>query len=296
MDALAALLTAPPAPESSAPRVFPRGSTVAQAAPVYVAVPLPPARPVYALEEPTAPAPLDSVDLELLKAQWAAEQEEEILARIAEAREEAAAEAREAIFAETASLHAADLATLRQEMAADLDRLSHAWDHFCERVEQRLVPLTLEIAEAALAAPLPESTRQALLDGIGHAVEALGAGVDRVAVRLHPVDLLRLQERGMADGLLSAAPALRWVTDPALSEGEWAVESPEGVVRHVRSEWFAALREAMGLESYDYAEEEDDDALDGPILDEHAAALADAALKIDDPEDWITPSLPSTAN
>ncbi len=293
MDALAALLTAPPEP--SAPRVLPRGSTRAQSAPVYVAVPLPP-KPVYALHDP-APNAAEPADLDALKAQWAAEQEAEVEARIAAARMEAAEEAREAVFAETAALHAADLATLRLEMAADLDRLSHAWEHFCERVEQRLVPLTLEVAEAALAAPLPAATRQALLDGIGHAVEALGAGVDRVAVRLHPVDLLRLQERGMADGLLSAAPALRWVTDAELAEGEWAVESAEGVVRHVRAEWFAALREALGLESAEEeAEFEDDDALDGPILSEQAAALADAALRIDDPEDWITPELPSTPN
>lgn len=232
------------APPPVRPRVLRPGSVAEQTAPIRIAAP-PLAAPVAeaataAPPPPLKPDPLAEARQALADAE-ARHQEELKLART-EAFAAGRAEGREEAEAE----HDAALTALREATAANLDQLAAVWRRHHERVEQQLVALAVEAATHLAAAPLPEAARNATGRAVVQAIESVGRG-EGLHVRLHPVDFLHIQEVGMLEGLGASYPGLRWTPDEALNEGDWAVESSEAAVRHVRAELLDGLRARLGL-------------------------------------------------
>lgn len=132
-----------------------------------------------------------------------------------------------------------------QAMANQLAQLETRWEAWLEELEPHFVEMSLEIAELLLDAPLPESVQGASARAIAEAIESL-AGTTPLQVDLHPVDYQRLDESGLIEQLdANHGDQLRWNPDPELAEGDWSVESTTAVVRHVRAELLATLRDRL---------------------------------------------------
>ena len=189
--------------------------------------------------------PLDALRDEL-EAEWQA--------KLDDATEEAHAEGRNEGFAEGYDEGYADARdeltqTFDEEvesLAADVTQLKQLWRDYIENAEPALLELTVEVAEALLDAPLPESIRGASARAIAEAVEEL-AGAGSLTVSLHPVDYQRLQEKGLIDQLnANHEQALQWNPDPERPEGDWSVESPTSMIRHYKSEILDTVDQLIG--------------------------------------------------
>ena len=132
---------------------------------------------------------------------------------------------------------------LRTETA---DRLAALWAEAARQMEPALAALAIETAEALLRAPLSPDQRAAADRAIADAVDALSTNGPLI-VSLHPVDLLHLQESGLADALATAHPTLRWEPDDARAEGDWTASTSEAAIRRIRTDLIGGLRERLGL-------------------------------------------------
>ncbi|PAP75768.1 hypothetical protein [Rubrivirga marina] len=130
---------------------------------------------------------------------------------------------------------------------AATERLRGLWDGAVRELQPTLAALAIETAEAVLAAPLSDPQRAATEAAVAEAIDAL-AGEGPVVVALHPVDLLRIEEAGLAASLGGAHPGLRWEPDPSLAEGDWTATTSVATVRRVRDEMLAGLRDRLGLD------------------------------------------------
>ncbi|WP_420456793.1 hypothetical protein [Rubrivirga sp.] len=179
-------------------------------------------------------------------------------AESAEALEAAQAAAHDAetdaLRAEVDRLTAAlDQANDAREAASDAarqtaDRLTDLWAEALRQIEPELVALALEAAEAVLDAPLSPDQRAAADHALAETVDGL-AGGGPVVVAVPPVDLLHLQESGLAATLSGAHPDLRWEPSDALAEGDWSVSTSQAAVRRVRADMLATLRDRLGLDA-----------------------------------------------
>jgi hypothetical protein len=160
----------------------------------------------------------------------------------------------EALEAEVARLEAAlaDAESAAGAHAATVDdaaeRLSGLWAEAVEALQPTLASLAIETAEAVLAAPLSDPQRAATEAAVAEAVDAL-ASEGPVVVTLHPVDLLRIEEAGLAASLAGAHPGLRWEPDVSLAEGDWTAATSVATVRRIRDEMLAGLRGRLGLDA-----------------------------------------------
>ena len=157
-----------------------------------------------------------------------------------------------ALEAEVAQLRAArdaadDLDAAHEALCRETAQaLAGQWAEGVRDLEPSLTALAIEAAEAVLGAPLSEPQRTAAERALSAAVDTV-AGGPPVTVALHPIDLLRLQESGLAGALDDTHPGLRWEADAALAEGDWTVSTAEAAVHRVRTAMVAALRERLGL-------------------------------------------------
>jgi flagellar assembly protein FliH len=134
-----------------------------------------------------------------------------------------------------------------ETLAHDVAQLKSLWEQYIEESEPALVELAVEVAEALLDMPLPDSVRGASARAIAEAVEDL-ANAGSLTVTLHPVDYQRLQEKGMLDQLnANHEQTLRWNPDPEHAEGDWSVESPTALVRHHKNEILRAVKQRLGM-------------------------------------------------
>ena len=142
---------------------------------------------------------------------------------------------------------AADAEAAHQAMCRETaDKLSDAWAEGVRSLEPSLAALAIETAEAILEAPLSDSQRGAAERALSEAIDTV-AGGPPVTIALHPIDLLRFQETGLAGALDETHPGLRWEADSGLAEGDWFVSTADAAVRRVRLAMVAALRERLGL-------------------------------------------------
>ena len=142
---------------------------------------------------------------------------------------------------------AAEADGLRAEAVAEAaERLAVLWSDAVREMQPTMASIAIEAAEALLAAPLSEPQQAAAETAIAEAVDALAAD-GPVVVALHPVDLLRLQEAGLAASLTGAHPGLRWEPDAALAESDWTATTSEATIRRVRTDMVASLRARLGL-------------------------------------------------
>ncbi|WP_457651526.1 hypothetical protein [Rhodocaloribacter sp.] len=197
-------------------------------------------------EEPVEPPPPPPVDPEALKAEWDAMWE----ARMAEAVERAREEGREAGRAEAEEAMRAEVEAAKAAFVEDAARLRDAWRAFMEKTEPLLAHLAFTTARAILDAPLPSDVKDFATRTLSRAVDRL-AGEAPLRISLHPVDLLRLRESGLADELSEAHPGLEWDSDERLKEGDWIVQSPAAMIRHVKDELLDTLRARLGLSPLD---------------------------------------------
>lgn len=136
-----------------------------------------------------------------------------------------------------------------ETLANDVAQLKSLWEQYIEASEPALVELAVEVAEALLDTPLPDSVRGASARAIAEAVEEL-ANAGSLTVTLHPVDYQRLQEKGMIDQLnANHEQTLHWNPDPEHAEGDWSVESPTALIRHHKDETLASVRQLLGMVS-----------------------------------------------
>lgn len=134
-----------------------------------------------------------------------------------------------------------------EALADDVVQLKSLWEQYIEASEPALVELAVEVAEALLDTPLPDSVRGASARAIAEAVEEL-ANAGSLTVTLHPVDYQRLQEKGMIDQLnANHEQTLHWNPDPEHAEGDWSVESPTALIRHHKDETLASVRQLLGM-------------------------------------------------
>lgn len=135
-----------------------------------------------------------------------------------------------------------------EALANDVVQLKSLWEQYIEESEPALVELAVEVAEAVLDTPLPDSVRGASARAIAEAVEDL-ANAGSLTVTLHPVDYQRLQEKGMLDQLnANHEQTLHWNPDPEHAEGDWSVESPTALVRHHKDEILRAVKQRLGID------------------------------------------------
>lgn len=147
----------------------------------------------------------------------------------------------ERLEAEAAARAEADAATGRAA-----ERLAGLWEGGIRGLEPALAALAIETAEALLSAPLSGAQRAAADQALAEAVDAV-AGAAPLSVRLHPVDLLHLQESGLADALSRSHGGLRWEPDNTLAEGDWTATTPEAAVHRLTRPMLGALRERLGV-------------------------------------------------
>lgn len=146
-----------------------------------------------------------------------------------------------------AQTEAAEAAEVQVAFVRDAAERLHAhWSETVRALQPTLAALALDVAEAVLDAPLGDAQRAATDGAIATAVDAL-AGEAPLSVAVHPVDLLHLQESGLADTLSETHPTLRWEPDSTLAEGDWSVATPDAAVRRLRATMIATLRERLGL-------------------------------------------------
>ncbi len=207
----------------------------------------PPAAPEPEPEEPVEPPPPPPVDPEALKAEWDAAWQ----ARMTEAVEQARKEGYDAGRAEAEEALRAEVASAKAAFVADAARLQEAWRAFMEKAEPMLAHLAFTTAGAILDAPLPTDVKDLATRALSRAVDRL-AGEAQLRISLHPVDLLRLRESGLADELSAAHPGLEWDSDERLREGDWIVQSPAAMIRRVKEELLETLRERLGLPPLDH--------------------------------------------
>ncbi|GIV59770.1 MAG: hypothetical protein KatS3mg043_0859 [Rhodothermaceae bacterium] len=239
----------PPGATGPPPRIIRREAARRLAEPFEV--PLLTAEPAFPLPQPEKPAaddlPASTEALEALRARWEAEQEEAFARRLAEAVERARAEGYDAGYWEAEQALRREFEASRAALREDVARLKACWQSFLEKVEPLLGHLAFTIAQTILDAPLPTELKDAGTRSLSAAIDRL-AGEAPLAVRLHPVDLLRLRESGLLDEVAAAHPGLTWDSDESLQEGDWIVESPAAMIRHVKAELLETLRRRMGLD------------------------------------------------
>lgn len=201
-----------------------------------------------ASEEPEAEAvdPLDELRAEL-EAEWSANVE----AAAAEARQEGFESGYDVGYEDGVDDTKAHLGQQFdadvEQLAADVAQLKSLWEDHIEASEPALLELAVEVGEALLDTPLPESIRGASARAIAEAVEEL-ASAGSLTVTLHPVDYQRLQEKGLIEQLTANhEQTLHWNPDPDHAEGDWSVESPTALIRHHKAEALDALKELVGM-------------------------------------------------
>ncbi len=146
---------------------------------------------------------------------------------------------------------AADAEAEHQSLCRETaQKLSEAWDRGIRELEPSLAALAIETAEAILEAPLSDRQRAAAERSLSHAIDTV-AGGPPVTIALHPIDLLRFQETGLAAALDETHADLRWEADAGLAEGDWFVSTADAAVRRVRLAMVEALRERLGLPALD---------------------------------------------
>ena len=196
--------------------------------------------------EDEEPDPLDELRAEL-EAEWSANVE----AAAAEARQEGFEQGYDVGYDDGVGDTEARLgkqfdADVKQ-LAADVAQLKSLWEEYIEASEPALLELAVQVGEALLDAPLPESIRGASARAIAEAVEEL-ASAGSLTVTLHPVDYQRLQEKGLIDQLnANHEQMLHWNPDPNHAEGDWSVESPTALIRHHKAETLDAVKELVGM-------------------------------------------------
>ncbi|RMF71403.1 MAG: hypothetical protein D6740_06830 [Alphaproteobacteria bacterium] len=240
-----------PAPRRA--RVIPREAARVLAAPFEV--PVLAAAPSFPLpelpEESEEDEPrVSAEDLEQLRAQWAAEQEAAFERRLEAAVEQARSEGYEQGYRDAEEALRATVDADRAALREDMRRLREAWQSFIGQTEPLLAHLAVTMAQSILDAPLPPEVREV-------ATRALSAAVDRIAgdppltIHVHPVDLLRLRETGLLQELSAEHPGLQWDSDESLREGDWIVESPAAMIRHLRDELLHEFQQRLGLSPLD---------------------------------------------
>jgi len=199
-------------------------------------------------EEPEAESvdPLDELRAEL-EAEWSANVE----AAAAEARQEGFESGYDVGYEDGVDDTKAHLGQQFdaevEQLAADVAQLRSLWEDYIEASEPALLELAVEVGEALLDTPLPESIRGASARAIAEAVEEL-ASAGSLTVTLHPVDYQRLQEKGLIEQLTANhEQTLHWNPDPDHAEGDWSVESPTALIRHHKAEALDALKELVGM-------------------------------------------------
>ena len=242
------------APASDPPSRVLRGSQVGdKVQPVQIPAldftadfPLPEDRKPEPPPEPETTTPTEEEALRAeIEAEWEAQMEDAVQAAREEGREQGRAEG----YDEGYSAAKNELQSSFQERVAtlttDADRLAELWNEYIEQSQPYLLQLMIDVAEALLDAPLPDSVRGASARAIAEAIEEL-AGDPPLSIRLHPVDYQRMQETGMLEQLNANHERLRWNTDPELEEGDWSVESPVSMIRHFKDELIRTLRTRVG--------------------------------------------------
>ncbi|WP_412061187.1 hypothetical protein [Rubrivirga sp. IMCC45206] len=120
------------------------------------------------------------------------------------------------------------------------------WDEAVRGLEAPLIGLAVEVAEAVLDAPLSAAQRAAADAALAGAIDAVG-GKAPVTVALHPVDLLHVQETGLAASIEATHAGLRWEADPGLAEGDWGVSTSAAAIQHIRADMMTALRARLSV-------------------------------------------------
>ena len=222
-----------------------------KAGPVEISEPLLPPEPESVPASTPGPAAAETEEpfrdiertlRESLRAEWEADWVERLDAAVENARSEGFDQG----YAAAKMAHEEALETTREEYRAGLSRLRETWSSFINRSETLLLEIALEIAQFLVDAPLPERFSKRTEEALIEALEALSHDVP-VRLSLNPVEMLRLQDSGMARFIEEQFPTLRWDPQATLKEGNWIVQTPRQAIRRVSDELLDNLRDRFGL-------------------------------------------------
>ncbi len=183
-----------------------------------------------------------AVDVEALREEIAAEWRARLDEEIEKARDDGYRQG----HADTLRTHQRKFDQDRASLTADAAAFASARSKLLVDSETLAARLAFDVAESILGATLPEAARRASMGALSNALEQIAAD-QTVLATLHPVDLLRLSENGLADEMQAAHAGLKLEADPLLDEGDWHLATPVAVVRRVRSELLDTLRRRLGL-------------------------------------------------
>ncbi len=211
-------------------------------------------QPQLEAEEPEAEPDLeDLVDPEILtklRAEWDQFWEIQMDTAVQKAQQEAFIvgynEGREQFEPELHALRA-ELKSVREAYSRDVSEAVRSWHAFIEESEPLVLEMAFSIAEAILDAPLPDEVMEVATPSLANAIEALAKDAP-LTISVHPVDWLRLQENSIIDQINSQHPALRWDPNATIDQGDWVVQSPKAVVRHIKEELMMDLREKFHMQ------------------------------------------------
>ena len=145
--------------------------------------------------------------------------------------------------------------TAKKHYQEGLQRLRDTWGGFISRSETLLLEIAVEIAQFLIDVPLPERFSKLTEEALVEALENLSHDVP-IRLSLNPVDLMRLQESGMARFVEEQFPTLRWDPQATLKEGNWIIQTPRQAIRRVSEELIENLRDRFGLHESASSEEE----------------------------------------
>ena len=188
-------------------------------------------------------------------------------------------------------------AAMRDQLEADFNRrhatmmneikpLQKLWETFIERAEPSLVEFTFAVVDQLLSAPLTAPLRAISERALIRALDKLKHDAP-IRISLNPVDLLRLEESGLAENLKSGFPLLSWEANPDIVEGDWYLESPQKVIRHVAAELITNLQERLNLN--DATPQSDLQVTVSPLPEPEEEAQAD-----DEPDGEAPPAAPAS--
>lgn len=178
--------------------------------------------------------------------QQRARQEAEAQVRLAEETARAREEGWQAGYAQARAETGQQVEACREALDLVRSALHTAWTTALHQMEPMVAHLAFALAEAILEAPLPANLRTLSTQQLTTTIEQL-ALAPPVQVRLHPVDLLRLQEATVIEPLMAAFPDLQWESNADLKPGEWVVQTPTALVRRLHLELLAYLRQHLML-------------------------------------------------
>ena len=201
------------------------------------------------MEDADADSSVDAEQLAELRLEW----EEEWRAKLELALKSASEDAHQQGYQAAKEELEEDLAKQKEVFSNTLLRFHETWENFIKRNEPLLLEIALEITQFIVDAPLPGRFSRITESTLSEALEGLSRDTP-ITLSLNPIDLMSMQETGVMQLIKDQFLTLRLDPQPALSEGNWIIQTPRQAIRKVSEELLMNLKGQFGLYEQAYTE------------------------------------------